>query len=362
MQKVLLDNKPSIVNDWLALPKERQRLLWYTDKMNVSSWAKITYSITEEKIVYSETALCLKMGANGGLYCGPVAKHTKGFTLNKKTKKLKMWLGSSIGGFSNYFREFLKDMKVEWVDNEGFCGGRWLTPSVLGDILIGKITNPTNLCKKIIGVNGLKSSVSPERLRQAIKRNGVQKYEVCQLKRVVKDIDYYLERGRSLTGIESDLIKQAHALGQVVDLRWSPKRINEVHDDWTALIMEREMDGMSEEPLARGWEIALPKGFEIINSKKRLFLEGAVMKHCVYTNYWNRVRNNSYMVVHVTATSKPVTVGINTIGGFIDQMNYKFNDRVSEVDETMIRDVINEDFLKTIKPEKIEIEHYSNPF
>jgi hypothetical protein len=48
---------------------------------------------------------------------------------------------------------------------------------------------------------------------------------------------------------------------------------------------------------------------KLLNSKKKVYFEGATMGHCVYTNYWERIKKLKYVVFHVTLNGEEATLG-----------------------------------------------------
>src|SRR5688572_26476811 len=110
--KSLINDFPEAVKEALALPKEKQKFLWYTDKLNLPSWKNVAY--TEEPFTYMEAIYKLNMGANG-LYVKRTTKN--GFTI--KGRSLKFWYGGSMEKMT-HMELLLKDIGQEWVINEGF--------------------------------------------------------------------------------------------------------------------------------------------------------------------------------------------------------------------------------------------------
>jgi hypothetical protein len=278
------------IDKWFKLSKEEQRLKWYTNKIPREVWVNKAYRDDDDVLIFSHTNYVLAMGTK--LY--PRQKGRKGFTLDKKAKKLKVWPGTLLKDLS--IDLLLKDLRKEWVVSEGFVEGLnkglvpWITPSLLRDILLDKITNPSDLCKKIISTLRLKG-LSPEKLRKAIKGGNYFRHMLLECKDAVVDINDILDV-KDYNSTMQDTIMQAKALGVKIDLKWSRKRLNEEHTAMTRLIMAEELNSIEDESIDLSEILPfVPPGYELLTSRKRVFEEGMMMSHCIYTNYWERIKN-----------------------------------------------------------------------
>lgn len=346
-----------------SYPIEKQRYLWFTDKLKQqgrNEWENISYTDKEDVLIYSETKLQVRMGNN--LYPKRVSK--RGFSFDKKTKKLQMWYMSQPSELAG-LDSLLLLLKHEWVVQEGFSKysaptkrgvsySGWLTKGLLEKILAGKITNPKSACEFIIRHNRLKG-VSPEKLRKFIKNNG-SKMELLMVFPAITNVNEFLEENETIhSGYIIDTLKQAKALGKKIDLRWSSNRMMEIHQEFTQELMGMELDMMDDYEIVYDNPIPLPTGFELIRSKKRLFQEGKLMNHCVFTNYWNKVEQKDYLVLHVEDEDKQVaTAGIRLshYGITLDQVKAPHNRTPSKKIQTMVHNLMNEEnFLYSLRQE-----------
>lgn len=237
-----------------------------------------------------------------------------------------MWWGSTVYKF-RHIELLVKELGLEWLVNEGFLVKTavsrhrepcvWLTNSVFRDVLMGKITNPTECAKKIVSMNRFKG-VSPEKLRKAIKSGELTKGKMLMAKDAVENLNDIFDN--PISSNDFDLLTQAKALDRKISLKWSRNRKNEVHTEWTREIMREEINQIGDESV--DIDVVMPEGYELITTKKRLFEEGMIMSHCVYTNYWSAVQRRTYFVIHDHNNNLTIGVGKN---GKIDQIHGRRN-------------------------------------
>lgn len=382
MNKVLKTTLNEEIKRILSLPKEQQKFLWFTDKISVNNKEWMTYSMTEDddKLVYTEKMFRLKIASH--IY--PMNTSKRGFSFDKRKNKIQMWWGTTIPNLEG-FSKFLDETKNEWVMNEGFYNpkrltptrfnnnnntgpGCWITPSVLGGILSKKITNPTDLCRKLISVNRLKG-MSPEILRKIIKNDVYSKSAILSLKDIITSLDDLLDHDHH--GALRDISRQAQALGKKINLRWSSRRMDEEHNLLTEELMKSEISMMEDEIVDYWGDIELPENYELITSKRRAFMEGSMMKHCIYTNYWPNIRRGEYLALAYRGEPR-LTVGFyvatNRDGSRyfeFDQMSSYRNNKIDRKAEKDIIDNLIPYLNKIVIPKKkmaIPFDEVSYPF
>jgi hypothetical protein len=356
MITTIINTIPEPLKLAFSYDKAKQKLLWYTDKLPKQKWINSYYVDDEEKYIYSQSTCSVRMA--GHLF--PQASDKKGFRFDKKTKKLTLWYGCSLTKL-DYLSQFLTGIKKEWVITENIKG--WLTKGLLEKILADKITNPLDACKYIIKANRIKNC-SPKLLQKYIKGDGRKirsrmddggKFEIMTMKDVVTSLDHWLESPST----DHDLVRQCKALGRTFDPRWSSKRLTDLHQELTEELMKFEIDSVEDESVE--WPaFDLPKGFELITSKRRLFAEGKIMKHCVYTNYWGRVADQNYLVFSVTdKDGNRATAGFQIYGKYpeLDQVNAKYNANPSlEIKEMVDKLSKDQAFLENFKlPSSVKV-------
>jgi len=103
----------------------------------------------------------------------------------------------------------------------------------------------------------------------------------------------------------ADVLDQLELLGHKMNLLWSYKRLTEEHNKWSAELLSYEMDDMEDENAHPFRFCEFFDDFEdeftsIVDTKKKAFTEGKVMKHCFYTSYWPNVMRGRYLTYHTT--------------------------------------------------------------
>lgn len=233
-----------------------------------------------------------------------------GFSFNKETKKLTVWRGASINSLP-YFKEFLRVRGLEWVTNEKLAP--WLTKGLFERILRGKVTCPSEAYRYIISSMRWPKTTSAEYLRQYIKDGG-NKQLILSLSLVAKDMNQVLREevdslGRG--GTRADVIKQAKILGERIDFSWSDKRLEAEHQRMTKLIMALEVGMLDDYACDYLVDLGLPEGVTVLDTRRKVFEEGTMMRHCIYTNYWTEIQKGHYMAFHCKLGSEEWTVGVD---------------------------------------------------
>lgn len=162
-----------------------------------------------------------------------------------------------------------------------------------------------------------------------------------------------------------DTQSQCNKLGKKINLSWSESRLSSFHDELTWEIMKIESETLYDENYYHENNLGGNSdkestdtsiyfdGLELITTRRRLYHEGAIQHHCIFTNYETRVKRAQYMVFSmVNKENKRITIGcaIERINNdensdtsysiSIDQMRLKRNDMVSKEDGEYIRKTI----------------------
>lgn len=230
-----------------------------------------------------------------------------GFTLNEKGK-LQIWYGGNIKALPELM-DIIKYYKQDWFMDYYL---HFLTKGLLEKILTGKIHNPIGFFEAWLKAQHIKAS--PRLLYKAVefKYNNISsaieiKHILIKYSQVVAHVDQLLETivaddydARSRTFI--DMMDQALILERIIDPKWSDKRIADEHQQYTKEIMELEITSMEDQPVKIPqvfYDKINDDNFTLLDTKKKIFMEGKLMKHCIYTNYWNSILNKKYLCFHV---------------------------------------------------------------
>lgn len=324
MRTILLDI-PQNVKDFIAMPDGIYKNICFKN-FKGNSWNECNVVEKEGKLFYSSCNITIRCN-KGKYWLSP--KDKKGFTFDGK--KVNVWFGGSVDKLE-YFHLLFTHLKKEWVNKDYLY--TYITKSSLEKILKGAITNPIDLLKHFLKYTRIKAS--PQILYNVIKDKLIFKQRFLRAAYTAKNVNHLLEAHLNnipfAEHILSDCIEQCHILGKQIDFKWSAKRLQEEHTKWTKEIMSYEIKAMEDEIIPNHHLIInIPAEFELLSTKKRIFEEGKIMNHCLYTNYYNSIKNNAYLAFHVSFQGEEATLGIrwNTDNILFDQLYTYYNKSVS---------------------------------
>lgn len=335
MQNITIVPVNQTVQDFLSMdPGSYKRYKFYQDISDRTfTEANLLIKDDQNTVHYSYTSYKLKRSKDG--YYKQVTKR-QGFTLDEKGK-LKIWFKGNVHTLP-VLSVVLKHLNKEWFPDQF---STILTKGLLEKVLNGKITNPTDYAKAYLKAVRV-PSCSPKLFLEAVMKysfSGSQLYRAAQ---VAKDVNHYIEDFISKSKREfisgyvhiTDLERQAMILDEKIDYKWSVKRMEEQHSLWTSKIMEMELDHIEDVSLdvLQPYHALMPSGFTLLDTQKKVFAEGKLMSHCVYTNYWREINSGRYLAIHVDMFNESATLGLNVHRDVIrfNQMYGKYNRPVSQ--------------------------------
>jgi len=318
------------------------------------AWKKLSlgigYNITEKdgKLYFSITCYTPSIGVYGQTYMKRQTEN--GLTFDGK--KVRFWFGKTdcfLNMSQHDLAVVLKALKIDWLlsKKDTFIVDHAVSkPTILAKILSFKITNFTDLTKFLIKNYKLRCSAAT--FDNYVTDNS-HLYFLKKISRLTENVDenakVYFAGTNDYQNLEThilmqDVLNQAETLEEKVDLRWSSKRLNEVHTDFTSRLMLYETDAVPEDyfGIPKVQNIANLHGIEYITTSKRLYIEGYTLKHCVYTSYGDITRRKQYLVFHIDGHtlglrfSKPLDS--KSVVAEWDQLYGKFNS--SPDDETTV--------------------------
>lgn len=329
--------------DFLNQPSSLYKNIIYNKEFSGHIALKTEMYETSEKLCVSSTTFTLKK--NKSSYYLKI-RNKKGFTYNKKTKKVKIWFGDNVSEFYDLIKPFFNEIKIDWFDDYLF---QYITKTGLEGIISGKITNPVDYCKHYLKINRIKAS--PKYFYGLIRNGLLSKPKLFKSNDVFINLDNYFKlllkqheiiKGNDdihrHAGFLDDLIDQANTLEVKINANWSLKRILLEHSKLTKIIMDIEMENFEDEPLdySKDFIPTLPKGINLLDSKKKIYAEGETMKHCIYTNYWNPIKNKSFLVFSINYNGERATLGCN-----VDQNGIKYHSISSFRNQNPSKELVN---------------------
>lgn len=323
-------HRPERLKEFFAKPKALQRLAFVNngDIPSVRYWDVI---VTDEYAIIENGSITATRGMHGIFPCRRISFKWKYSPKSKRCQKLctsdKYLVREILSNTDKY--EFVKLVPADA-----------LSSTVLKDILYGKVTNP----KDAILAYGKRLGVKHMN-KHMFELSGNLNISMSVLCNVINpaQLDTYVhEYGQLPRGSEfRDMIQQAYALEKVINLMWSPKRMSEEHTNWSRELMRLSIGTKSEESI---WPESVVEtfrqcGLELCNTEQRVFEEGYLMQHCVYTNYWDRIKDKNYIALRIELEGGPVTIGLKrdyyTKKFTFDQAYHKY-DRYLDPDEMEI--------------------------
>lgn len=332
-----------LLSEFFQKPKELQRYAFVSGHMSIPESIYTDVVVTDEYAVIERGIITPTRGLRGIF---PKRTGTFRWYYSAKTKKVKSisWgdkycVGSILSCTKPY--AFVEHVPVDM-----------LSGSIVRDILYGKLTNPHDVqiaYGKRLGVKNINKymyklaarlNASPILILAVI--NPAQ-LETCY-DELINRFDSY-DGGAGLQRIFRDMLGQAYALGEHINLKWSTNRMNEEHTNWTRKLMQMDLDTKSGDPV---WGDDVRKafaeeGFELLDTEKRVFEEGTLMGHCLYTNYWRRIASKDYLALHIDLNVGPATVGMrrkkrgdNTSRFTLEQAHHKYNRQLSVEDMKVV--------------------------
>jgi len=215
-----------------------------------------------------------------------------------------------------------------------------LKECVIADILRKKVYNEETLCRcvlsKIYHLKGFDWKL-------------FFKYKDCSNYLSIPDLQSFtkdLAKSMSVlvhdvhyNPIYRDLLDSAIQLNEVVDFTWSERRMREEHQRQINELNRREIEEKEQVPVFN--IVCTEPNIRLLNTEKEVFLEGTTMHHCLYTNYWNRIKAKNYIAFHMTAPEN-CTFSFKKLNNEIvfDQAYCAYDKPVSDETKQIIRDFL----------------------
>lgn len=324
MQKIEIEKLPQNLLDYLNIENNITKHMLYSD-FSSSIYSTTTY--------YSDGINCSIFRINYRLI-----NYGKNITLKPVNKigiwykdgKVNNWTNNSI---ATYFNDFKLLSSLFEIKNWNFIDKRlypYINKTNLTGLFKGKITNPIQLLDAYIKSAKLKT-ITPKVLYKTVmsdmnidkydlykfcivdsKNNGFIKWFTNSYVNNSYDSVYnnnykYEEFNRKLTLLK-DLQEQFIVLNRKINYDWSYKRLMYEHEMATNEMMKHYGNDGNDEVI--DLDIPYIESFlTLLSSKKEVYREGYHMKHCIFTNYWARIKNKTYIAFEVRFENERATLG-----------------------------------------------------
>ena len=171
-----------------------------------------------------------------------------------------------------------------------------------------------------------------------------------------------------LRSLYHDVFKSAIMLGEKINPKWSIKRLQEEHKRQIREITLAEIDAKDNIDLYEGYEYPYCKHITMLRTERDVFMEASEMHHCIYSNYWSRIKDYRYMAFSINLSGERATMGVavdNYGQLYLDQIQGPYNRRVSQIlqgiceayieeHKHVFTDIIKHKHKKRFRPLRVE--------
>jgi hypothetical protein len=332
--------------DFMAMPDGLAKNVYYYNNMQSRNFSEASITKKDGCIYYAANTFKVVKSTKSSYYVKRVTKD--GFTIDQKGK-LSVWFNKNIFQIPHMVDVF-KYFNFNWFSQRLYP---FVTKGIFEKMVTGKITNNIDVCKAYI--KAMRLNCSPSLFLQLFTSDyTISKTDFLRQASVAKDVNHFIEYTMSVSKensrdkyhILSDMIKEAQILEKKIDFTWSLNRVKEEHKKWTEEIMQVEIDGLDDQviPNVERFDRYTPKHFKLLKTQKEVFYEGKIMKHCVYTSYWNSIKNNNYLAYHIEFNGEEATLGVYIDNDCIryNQCFSRYNGAISHTMHTLVNQFVEE--------------------
>lgn len=331
MERIIINTKPTEIAEFLAMEDGVYKNIIYNRSIANREFVESDLIKTDDgKMHYRLNTYKVKKGKK--YYASQKSK--KGFTVDEKGK-LKVWYGSDVAS-NPHFCTALRALKIDWFTNEENKLWPFMTKTLFEKVITGKITNPIDYLSGYLKLSRI--NASPKLLYATCKKQKLSKIAFLRGAYVAKDVNHFLEymlAGASISLHLDDLINQSKILEKKIDFKWSSKRMDEEHNNWTKEIMAAEIHSIPDKEVKVNnyKKIAefVPEFFEALDTQKKVYTEGSLMQHCVYTNYWDNINRGTFLAYHIKWKDQEATLGLHSYENNVVRISQIYGVRNSEV-------------------------------
>lgn len=321
-EKHILKEPPQDIQDFLKMPNGIAKNIKFYGGIEHIVFFESSVLIRDNKVYYSD---CKSMIVKNKKSFYVKRTDKTGFTFDKTKNKLDIWFGKSIFHISeDHLLKIFKILKCDWFNEKHI---RYITKALCQKVLSGKITNQEDYLKAYIKTEKLnisfklmKSLAAAELTKKEIRSftdvgtNHEDALKVC-LKIHEAKLESYMNKAFNydFVNLIMDTILLAQKLERKINFKWSFKRMQAEHDEMVDEVMRQTVESLSDNPTPLLEKIKKDfsyPGFTIITNEKDLYKEGETLKHCIYTNYKERIINGNYFAFQVLIDGERATLGL----------------------------------------------------
>lgn len=336
--------------------KEQRYLYFYKKDYDYDDIVRFTD--TEKNMIVSRVEKFIVFSGN---HFFRKSKETGKFIYNKKEAKVKCntFSKAEILNALTLFPQF------DWLKAEykrGFLPDILFCDSIVRDILIGKLTNVEAIVKKYLALNKIKGVNWKAFAVYTSQIDSYRQYPIACMQSHTTDtnaalmvmISGQVEIGdikptpeqEEKSNLFYDMLKEAMALNVKINPKWSLNRMKEEHKKMTDELMKKDLEGKEQVNLY-GESPHFDYPCKLLSTESEVFMEGFEMHHCVYTCYWNRIKEHDYLAF-AFYTPERFTLGLNQKDGewVYDQAYLKYDKQISEESKALIEKFLGDSKVK----------------
>ena len=368
------------INQAKQMPENMQRLMFFNQKIDrefgvgKSYWkdGDFVYVVEKHKVMLS---------SKGKLFT--TSSYIRGLTYKPGNKhELILWRNTKLSEIdTNILNIMLIHAGAEWA-----CSNLYdvmlRNTGLFKRVLKGRITNGADLVRAYLRVSPLFKDMKISHRANTfltLLKNAYDVHSMSYFLRIVKNPESCLDKmlnGARLgsrdvknpeTGmyeiegdfgfyelpshIQGDMRRELMILDKKIDHAWSKSRLMDEHTAMSRELMQLELDMMETIDYSYSQPCPLAPGMELISDNRRLFTEGTVMDHCIYS-YLNRALKREVFHLHCTIGEFPFSVAIQPFVRMenkvlmttfkIQQMFGKRNKQCSEAQRMIIQHWLSE--------------------
>jgi hypothetical protein len=241
MTRVYIEDQPMVARkvfeELKTAPLAEQRFKFFGN--DVPGYHDISRAETDTHVYWSSTMHAPKWNPKSGIYLKKDSD--SGCTYDKTTKKFKFWFGKQIiFGKPDVYQDMCKYFGAEWFLTETQGLRSSTTNSVFAKVLLGKITNTTELIKAIIKSNPMLRNYDLDLVKvyayvSAGQHNRIQ--AIADYVDVAKDLNVLLDMlsdpNHGISWDMQSLVRNARMLNRKIDFSWSQSTIDLKREEWT---------------------------------------------------------------------------------------------------------------------------------
>jgi len=282
----------------------------------------------DESITYAWNAYTLMMNNHSGkVFTVQTLKGGFHITPNKVT----IWKGLKLDQVhSDAMIAIVKHIGCDWLLSHREERGQYpllalLTPTSLTRVVKGKITNPKGLMHHYLTYSGryrhLKLAKYTNMLLDIFSntRQGYLFHELLDACATDVNPEALIQYAHNNEGKlpqawrtfihQHDMTHECHQLGVKMNHMWSDKRLHEEHTKLSRQVREVTVLNMELDTYEYNEPCPMLPGMELISNNKRLWEEGSMMNHCIYS-YLNGAKERDVFHFHVTIGDKPFSLAV----------------------------------------------------